>query len=364
MQPSITHSVIDGRNVRQMAKDSAEKVVENFGALSKIGINLKEPMVQKMIQGHGMDAIQGTITAATIATPIQFLQAWLPGFVHIITAARKIDEIVGIQTAGSWEDEEAVQGVLELTGNAQPYGDYNNVPLSSWNPSWERRTIVRFEEGLRVGKLEEARAAKMNTNSSANKREAAAVALEIARNRIGFYGFNDGDNRTYGFLNDPSLPAYVNNPGPEWNTATFLQITGDLRSAFSTLRSQSKDTVDPQTTPITLAVASDAVDFLSVVSDYGVSVWDWLQKSYPKTRVVSAPELNDANGGANVFYMFADAIQDNSTDDGRTFAQIVPSKFNVLGVANDTKFYVEDYSNATAGILCKRPYAVVRISGI
>lgn len=333
--------------------------------LSRLGIGLDEKIVNKMIAGMGLDNLEPLVTTASITTPVQFLQNWLPGFVNVITSARKIDELVGISTTGSWEDEEIVQGVMELTGTSVPYGDYTNIPFASWNLNFERRTVVRFEEGLRVGALEEARAARVRVNSAAQKRDSSALALEIQRNRVGFYGFNSGANRTYGFLNDPSLPAYGNTPSPNpWATSTFLQITGDIREAIQSLRTQSQDTVDPSTTPMTLAVATDAVDYLSTVSDFGVSVWDWMAKSYPKIRVVSAPELNDANGGANVFYLYADTVMDGSSDDKRTFIQVVPAKFQVLGVERNAKSYVEDYLNATAGIMVKRPYAVVRRTGI
>lgn len=333
--------------------------------LSRLGIGLDEKIVNKMIAGMGLDDLEPLVTTASITTPVQFLQNWLPGFVNVITAARKIDELVGISTTGSWEDEEVVQGVMELTGTSVPYGDYTNIPFASWNLNFERRTVVRFEEGLRVGALEEARAARVRVNSAAQKRDSSALALEIQRNSVGFYGFNSGANRTYGFLNDPSLPAYGNTPSPNpWDTSSFLQITGDIREAVQSLRTQSQDTVDPSTTPMTLAVATDAVDYLSTVSDFGVSIWDWMAKSYPKIRVVSAPELNDANGGENVFYLYADTVMDGSSDDKRTFIQVVPSKFQVLGVERNAKSYVEDYLNATAGIMVKRPYAVVRRTGI
>ncbi len=91
----------------------------------------------------------------------------------------------------------------------------------------------------------------------------------------------------------------------------------------------------------------------------------WLQTTYPNVRVVSAPQLNFANGGANVFYLFADVVNDGaSTDDMRTFIQVVPAKLQLLGVQKLTKGYEEDYTNATAGVMCKRPYAVYRGSGI
>lgn len=362
MQPTIEHSHFGPRNVRplQMGMDS----VSAYQSLKRIGIGFDDKNVRAMMNYFAMDALQPTQTTASINTPIQFLQNFLPGFVAVMTAARKIDELVGITTSGSWEDEEVVQGIKELTGTSVPYGDYTNVPLSSWNTNFERFTVVRFEEGLRVGALEEARASRMRIDSGAEKRNSAGLALEIQRNKVGFYGYNNGTGRTYGFLNAPGLPAYVANPGPAWASATWQEITGDLRAGFVALRAASKDTIDPTKTPITIAIASSCVDYLSKATDFGITVWDWLKQSYPMARVESAPELDLANGGANVFYMYAEKVNDNSSDDGRVFSQVVPAKFQVVGVAKEAKAYVEDYVNATAGVFCKRPYAVVRFTGI
>jgi len=346
-----------------------EADVRNYLGLSRIGICFDAADVQQMM-AFAMDAdLTVPLTTASVATPIQFLQAWLPGFVEMITAARRIDTLIGITTQGSWIDEEIVQGIMEHTGSAVPYGDYTNVPLSSWNANFERRSIVRFEEGMQIGRLEEGRAAAMKVNSPEEKRKAAAIALEILRNMVGFYGYNSGANRTYGFLNDPSLPAYVSVPvgasaATEWSTKTFLEITADIREALSSLRIQSKDTVDPNRTPIVLAIATSSTDYLSVTSDFGNSVRDWLTKTYPNVRVESAPELDAANGGDNVFYLYAESVDDGATDDSRTFVQVVPAKFQTVGVEQKAKTYIEDYLNATAGTLCKRPYTVVRRSGI
>lgn len=314
---------------------------------------------------YGMDAdLTAPLTTASITTPVQFLQAWLPGFVNIVTAARRIDELVGVVTQGAWEDEEIVQGVLERTGTAIPYGDYTNIPQSSWNVNYERRTIVRFEEGMTVGRLEEARAAAIRANSAEAKREAAAQALEIERNRIGFNGYNAGANRTWGFLNDPDLPSYVTAPNGSWSTSAYLDIQQDLLTAFQTLRTQSQDLIDPERDQITLAVATNSRDYLSTTSNFGNSVFQWLTETYPRTRVVSAPELNSANGGQNVFYLYAETVSDSGSDDSRTFIQVVPQRFMTLGVDQRAKNYEEDYSNATAGIMTKRPYAIVRFTNI
>lgn len=371
MPVSDQHFHIGPREVRPFDMVSAGMDVKDFAQLRDLGIALDGPrggMVRQMVAA--MDSLQPLATTASINTPVQFLQNWLPGFVKIVTAARKIDELVGMSTIGSWEDEEIVQGVLEVTGTAVPYGDYTNVPVSSWNVNFEQRTVVRFEEGLFVGRLEEARASRMRVSSSDSKREGAALALEIQRNGIGFYGYNDGANRTYGFLNDPSLPDYITvaNTGSGsstlWANKTFLQICADIRTAIVQLRKQSKDIIDPESLMLTLALPTDVVDYLSVTSDFGISVREWMKEAYPKIRVVSAPELSNANAGANVFYLYAESVPDGSTDDGRTWIQVVPTKFMVVGVAKVAKGSEEDYSNATAGLMLKRPYAVVRYTGI
>src|SRR5574337_568382 len=296
MQKSIEHSHIGPRQVGPVAMTAQDAA--DYQALSAIGVNFAPSLVAKMAQAMAMDDNQTGITSPSIITPIQFLQNWLPGFIRIITAARKIDELVGITTSGSWEDEEIVQGTLENIGNAMPYGDYSNVPLASWNVNFERRTVVRFEKGIKVGMLEEARAARIRMNTAAEKRASASLALEIQRNLIGFNGYNNGANLTYGFLNDPSLPAYytvangATSGSPLWSTKTFQDITADIRKMMATLQTGSQDTINPEDAETTLAVPTAVYQYLSVTTDLGLSVRKWLTETYPRCRVVSAPQLN------------------------------------------------------------------------
>lgn len=367
---SVVHSHLSARNVRALTGFKAEQ----FESLAKIGIGLDKAIVNKMMREieyqSALDAIQPLVTTPSVATPVQFLQEWLSGQVFIITAARKIDEMIGRTITGNWEDEQVVQTIMELVGSAVPYGDLTDVPFGSWNANFETRTVVRAEEGIMVKPLASARAARMRVDDAATKRQAAALALEIFRNTVGFFGFNNGSNRTYGFLNEPNLPAYVTvangaSGSPLWSSKTYLEITKDIRTAVSALRTRSGDNIDPRTAKLTLGIASNSVDFLSTVSEFGNSVADWIAQTYPSMRIVSAPQLNAANGGANVFYLFADEINDGySTDGGRTFIQAVPTQFQALGVQQLAKGYEEDYANATAGAFLVRPWAVVRYSGI
>ena len=376
---SEIHSHIGPREVRPLEKEKFNpKSYRDVLRLTAIGIGMDEEMVDKMVNSsyyrklndakYAMDTIQPLVTTPSIQTPIQFLQNWLPGFVYVMTGVRNIDEFVGITTSGSWEDYEIVQGILERIGLPRPYGDQTNIPMSSWNTNFNSRNIVRFEEGMHIGRLESAESARMRVDNAGVKRMAAALNLEIIRNYVGFFGFNNGDNNTYGFLNDPGLPSYVEVAtgvaGFTWSVKTFLEITKDIRTAIVALRTQSQGVIDPGKLRLTLALPTDCVDLLSTVTEFGISVSDWLKKAYPNIRVVNAPQLNNAHSGDNVFYLYAEDVQDDSTDDTRTMLQNVPAKFLVLGVEQKAKGYVEDYSNATAGIMVKRPWAVVRYYNI
>lgn len=337
--------------------------------MAAAGIGMSKGVQDVMAAYYAMDSIQQPTLTASVPTPVQFIQTWLPGLVEIITAARKIDMLIGKVTMGSWSDAQVVQQVVENTGAPVPYGDTTVVPLANWNQNFIYRDVVRFELGMRVGVLEQERSARARVDSAGQKRGSAAIQLEIQRNAVGFNGYNSGLNLTYGILNDPNLSNYVTvatvGGNTTWASKTFLQIQGDILTGLQQLRTNSQDTIDPGSTPITLAVATSCRDYLAKTSDFGISVMDWLKSTYPNVRVESAPQLNAASGGLNVFYLYADRVNDGvSTDDQATFIQCVPAVFQLLGVSQQTKAFEEDYSNATAGVMVKRPYAIVRYNGI
>jgi len=375
IQPSTVHYSVKARNVgryKMSQKDIKEISLDSIQDLKNLGIQFDKHIIQEMLETRfmrsAMDSIQPSVTLGSIPVPVQFLQFIIPGFVYIETGARKIDDLVGMTILGEYEDQQIVQPLMELLGSSVPYDDYTNVPFTDYNVNYVTRTVIRREEGMMVGQLESLQAARARIDSASMKREAASLQLEITRNTVGFYGFNNGANQTYGFLNDPGLPGYVTVAsgiaGTTWQVKTFLEIQNDILTAASQLRTQSQDLINPETDDVTLAVATDAVSFLEKTSDFGISVKEWINKNYKNMRIESAPQLNNANGGANVFYMYADTIDDMSTDGGNIFDQWVPMKFKVVGVEQRAKGYLEDYSSALAGVVCKRPWGVVRYSGI
>ena len=321
--------------------------------------------------GYTMDSAPAFVTAANAGLPVQFLQTIIPQVVQIVTAARKIDDLVGRTVIGNWHDEEIIQPVVEPTGRARPYGDSTDVPLSAYNINFVTRSVVRFEQGAAASLLQDERASAAHLNALAIKRAGAANSLAIEHNYIGFYGYNDGNCRTYGLLNDPNLPAYVTAPGtgasasPLWRDKDFEGITGDIRLACNLLRVQSGDQIDPMKDKLTLALPTSCAEELNKANTFGLSVRRWLADTYPSITIESAPELDKANGGLGVMYLYAETVP--GYEEGgrqRVLDQLVPSTVRLIGVENRTKGDVELYSSATAGFIAKTPYGIVRLTGI
>ena len=359
-QTSQIRSHIPAAKVRAFAWDS--RTTEN--TLNKLGIGYNKTALDGMKSFYGMDAAVTGITIPTVTTPIQFLQYWMPDVVEVVTAAKEADAIMGIDFVGNWHDESIVQTVLERTGQASLYGDHTDIPLASWNTNYELRDIVRFEEGIQVGILEEARAGAMNISSQTEKRAAAAESLEIERNNIAFFGYNEGNNRTYGFLNDPNLPAYTSvatgtGGSTTWASKTYEEITADIRTAFAALRTQSGNLFKPERDASVMVLSVAVMEYLNVENQFGKSVYDFIKQNYPNVRIESAVQLDGANGGANIFYLFAESINGKPV-----LRQLGVERFRLIGVEKKAKVFLEDYSNASAGVLVTQPVGIVRYTGV
>lgn len=336
--------------------------------LAALGVSLDSalmPEVRKMFSSVTMDAAVPLQTTPTITNPVQFFQYWAPEAVEIITAARKIDDIVGRTIAGSFEDEEVVTTILERTGSAQPYTDTANIPFASWNQNFETRSIVRFEEGFQIGYLEAMRASRMRVDTHKEKVAAVADSLAIELNNVGFYGYANGTNRTFGFLNDPNLPPYRTVASgtagnTTWQSKTFEEMTADIITAVSQLVVQLQGNFDPTKDTFCLSLALSATQWLNKMNQLGtMSVYTWLKETYPNLRIESAPQLDGANGGSNVFYIHVDKIR--NTD---AYKQYVQEVMRLVGVEKKAKVVIEDYANATAGVILQQPLSTVRYSGI
>jgi hypothetical protein len=367
-QVSFKHKSVPARQQYKLGPKEIRGLAQDESAMQQLGFGVDRSLFSG--RRYGMDAdLTPTITTPTISTPVQFLQQWLPGVVNVLTQALRSDNIMGTMIVGAWEDEEIVQQTAEWAANANIYGDHTQIPLASYNLNLERRTVVRFEQGVEVTRLEDARASRQQISSIEQKRAATARELNILRNFTSFFGYADGTNRTFGILNDPNLPAYINSPAGGGGNTTFASKTvgeriSSLLLLFQALIDNSGTNVDPGTMSTVLTVPSAITTTFQDINDFGISVKAWLNENYPLCRVEIAPEFNGANGGASVMYLMAEDVPDSGTDGGEVITQLVPVRMFLLGSKQGAKSYVEDYTNATAGVLAKRPYAIQRMTGV
>ena len=346
-------------------------------SLEKLGISVSPEFARSFNRNAisvALDAgITQPVTTPSNGTPVQFLQSFLPGVINILTVVRKADMVAPVVTAGEWHFEEIVLKTMEHTSNAELYSDHGGVPLVSFNETFVQRQVVRFELGVQQNPLADARAAATGTVPQNEKRRALAEGFEILRNDIAFNGFNSGTGKTYGILNDPTLPAYIsvaNGAGGDstWASKTAVEIINDLSTSIRALEIQAGGNVDPTMNTISLEIPLAFNHFLTRSDgsfNNGMTAMEWLNKNYPMIKVVTVPQFNDANSGENVFYLKAVSVDNSGTDGGESIIQVVPAKMRALGtVQNEKGGTTEGYTSAYAGVFTKRPYAIVRYSDI
>lgn len=373
---STIHHVTKTRSSAKMGgvaldADQLAALAKDQKTMRRMGISMDQGFAKNALS-VAMDAgLTQPVTTSSAGVPVQFLQEFLQGVVHILTTARRGDVLAPVMTVGDWSDEEIVLTILEHLGQPELYKDHGDMPIAAWNSTYERRTIVRFELGAQMTKLDEDRSAKAGFNSMDEKRAAVALAFEILRNEIFFFGFNGGTNRTYGILNDPNLPAFVTlangaSADTTWASKTVAERVTDIVTAVSSLRTQSGSQVDPESMSLKLAVASSIKDLMNESDSSftnGMTVNEWLSKNYPNISVEAIPEFDGADGGENVFYLYPEAVEGSGTDGGETLIQAVPTKMTALNTVQTMRGVEEGYTSATAGCFVKRGYAVYRASG-
>lgn len=351
---------LSGREAkRRGALNIAEDSQVSHGDLAQIGIDVTKMAKDTALQGPaGANGfIQGYL-----------LQHILPGVVRVATQVRLIDEIAGVLNAGNWYDEYIAQRVVSPIGKAELYGDHTNIPLASYTNLLEKRNIVQFELGFEVTEKAAARQATEGYDEAQIKRGVVNEALAISRNRLGFFGFAQTNMRTFGLLNDPSLPAYSTATG-SWLTganANWTGVTTDFQRMFTNLELRSGGHIrdDARLTVVLPLGYRRVLSYVNTASATSQTVKQWLDEMFPNIRYIFAPEFTGANGGANVVYMFADELSDGEEAGGRTIVQAVPERLRAIGTQQHAKGFLEDYANATAGIFILRPWAFERMTGI
>ncbi|NOU23360.1 MAG: DUF2184 domain-containing protein [Methyloglobulus sp.] len=351
-------------------KVSAKRLKNHYEALKSL--DYTDAAIMQSLGFPVMDAAQAATTLGySGGVPLQFLQTFMPGVVRVLQAPLKLEEAIGFTQAGSWEDVEIVQELSEGLGFAREYGDLQEKPNVTYNREFLRQDVVRFEVGVESHALEAARASRGQINDLQEKTNTAALILKQILNDVGFNGYQTANTSTYGLLNNPNLPAYVTaangvSASPLWSTKTWDEKQKDIIAMANGLMTQSKGLVDAMSTPTTLIVPVSLWNFFQTTTSLGYSLMKWIEDSYRgNMRVMSAFNMDGANGGLNAMYLFADNVNDGiSTDSGETFMQVIPTRFMPLNTAITVTGQKTAYTAGTAGTFVKRPFAVYRLTGV
>jgi len=351
MTQSKIHSHMTGRIAAERGPVNLQADVQlSHADLNALGVDLQA--MDAALIGGGLGGVPGYIGREPLET-------WLPGTLRAITQVRNIDTIAGITTIGRWEDEAIKVRLEEPAGQPELYGDNANIPLADFRTTIESRGIVRFELGFRVGQLEQARLSANGFDGYQSKRRAVQEAMDISRNAIGFNGFHSDTSNVYGLLNDPNLPAYAGSA--TWLTADYETLVNEVTEMVNQLEEQSGGHVR-EDMAMTLVLPTGYRGIFNAANELGYTFRSWLRDNYPNMRIVHTPEFKAANGDLDVAYLFVDAAGevDDSDVESSSLIQAVPVRYQVIGSEQEIKGYLEDATNATAGVFVLRPWAFAR----
>lgn len=342
------------------AQDSRENVEKSEKLVTResLGINF-----------NAMDS-QAPYISGSVSSRQDLFRAFLPGVVRDMTQMRQIDNVLGMTMVGNFLTKEVVQVTEQRTGNAIGYSELASAPRVSYATDYEVRNTVRFMVEAEFGGDSDKMAELAGQDPRATKMSAVTTSLEIARNEVSVYGYFGGQNKTYGFLNDPNLPAYQTLPNganatPEWSTKTFLERQKDVVEAITSLELSTGNNFSASMMNFTFVIPSSVNGYLNELNDFGtMSLRKWIQETYPKCTIITMSDLDSANGGANVFYMFVDNLLGDSSDTGAVMSQLVVSKIESVGTMIKYDKQSEKFRNSSAGTIVHRPYAIYRATGM
>ena len=363
----ITYSFDSADAIKGFSLDEAHKAGIDFKVLDKkladMGFSMDSSVladakymdiVKSYAQDDGLALGGGNIPGLA-----QFFQFWFTDIVNALYRGRSFKQTYGVDQVGDWTTETVVQPMLELTGDMALYDDFSRPPLAGYNLGWTTRGTVRFETGLEVTKLEEARAGVMRQNAYQLKKAATILKSDIWMNNIFWNGFaTDGAKPVYGIFNEPGLATRK-----EDMTFNILSENASVKLIQSLFAGWVQDATndlegnfDPTTDAIVFNLPLAWQSVMTRTTEFGWSVSDWLKKQYPHVEIKYSVELNkrgtDKLGVAIVFVP-------NVRDVGKkTVTAMQTSALRLVGAIPSLKGMEECYSSSVAGVLISAPLAV------
>lgn len=252
-----------------------------------------------------MDAAFPLVTNANSGIPAMLSTYIDPKLIEVLVAPMKAAQAAGGEKkTGDWTLRTAMFPVIESTGEATSYGDYNESGSSGANFQFPQRQSYHYQTITQWGERELADAGLAKIDWAARLNIASALTLNKYQNKTYLFGVSGLQN--YGMINDPALPADLTPitkaaGGTAWIlangtiNATAVEVQRDVSKLFFALQGTSQGLLET-TDPLKLIMSPQSSVALTITDPFNVNVMDILRKTYPNLTVETVPEYATAGG--------------------------------------------------------------------
>lgn len=332
------------------------------------GINL--PGVTHYVgeKGNAFDAAPAfaAVTAPNSGIPAVINTMVDPQLIRTLIAPVKSEEIYGAQKKGDRKFKTVMFPVIEASGYAVAYGDYEEAGDSSANANWVNRQSFSFQTWAKYGDLESEMMGMGSIDWVAEQRTAGASVLSKQQNIINLYGVTGLEN--YGALNDPELPPAITatvktGSNTAWSsTGDPNAVYADFVQLFAALNKAMMGNIDNQTR-LKVVVPSELSQVMTYTNSFGITLEDMLKKSWPNMEIVFLPEAGKTMSGgytsANVMQMFVPEV-----DGVETVTTAFTERLTMHRLEQYSTNARQKMSRGGWGTIWKRPMAVAQMVGI
>ncbi|MDL2169562.1 hypothetical protein [Asaia sp. HumB] len=332
------------------------------------GINLRGVTHYTDEKGVALDAapVFGAVTAPNSGIPAILNTTVDPQLIRQLITPTKSEEIYGSEKKGDRTNKTVMFPVIESSGYAVAYGDYEQGGDSSANANWVSRQSFHFQTWAKYGDLESEMMGTASIPWVAEQRTAGVSVLAKQQNLINLFGVSGLEN--YGALNDPALPAAIT-ASVKTGTATAWTSTSDPNAVyqdfvnlFAALNKALMGNIDNQTR-LKVVVPSELSQVMNYANTYGVTLAALIKQSWPNMEIVFLPEAGVTMSGgytsANVMQMFAPEI-----DGVETVSTAFTEKLTMHRIEQYSTNARQKMSRGGWGTIWKRPMAVAQMVGI
>lgn len=313
-----------------------------------------------------MDAAYPMVTTPNSGIPAMLSTVIDPKIIEVLLSPVMAVEAVGSERRmGDWRQKTIMFPMLEITGEATSYGDYNNSGTSGVNVNFPQRQSYLYQDITQWGEHELEMMGLAKVDLAAAKNRASIDVLRRFENKSYLYGIAGLQN--YGMLNDPNLfadltPTTKTAGGTAWITpagainATALEVLADVSKMFYTLQQRNKGLIN-RSTPMTLIMSPESEVALTITNEFNVNVADLLKKNYPGLKVAVVPEYATAAG--QKVQMVADSIQGQ-----KTWECAFTDKFRAHPIITGLSSFKQKKSAGTWGTVIYMPVGITSLIGV